>query len=149
MIYLNIFNSNIGRILQFQSACLTMTISWHLSGRFEQHILHLAHRKYLNMAYLPDEAAIILSFAFTLSSVKKKIISVCWNEFDSVFSLAQNKQKQQGFGLAFWCPLGVGLWAKMKICTVWFWGKDVFHPVTFSSGAAFLPAFCFHPSVPH
>lgn len=63
-------------------------------------------------------------FSLTRSGIKGDIISLYWNEFDSVSSLvAQSKQTQQAFGLAYWCPVGVGLWAKMKICTVWFRGK--------------------------
>lgn len=69
---------------------------------------------------------------------QRDIISLYWNEFDSVSSLvAHSKQTQQAFGLAYWRPMGVGLWAKMKICTVWFWGKMS------STLSLFLPVLCF------
>lgn len=69
---------------------------------------------------------------------QRDIISLYWNEFDSVSSLvAHSKQTQQAFGLAYWCPMGVGLWAKMKICAVWFWGKMS------STLSLFPPVLCF------
>lgn len=96
-----------------------------------------------------------MNFAFTRSGIKGDIISLYWNEFDSVSSLvAQSKQTQQAFGLAYWCPVGVGLWAKMKICTVWFRGKmsstlPLFPPaLRFFQRSVFIPCSLVSPRSP-
>ncbi len=115
----------------------------------------LVPRSYWDRTYLLSEAALIENFAFTHCGIKGDIISLYWNEFDSVSSLvAQSKQTQQAFGLAYWCPVGVGLWAKMKICTVWFRGKmssalPLFPPAPrFFQRSVFIPCSLVSPCFP-
>lgn len=105
--------------------------------------LRSAPRRYWYRTYLLDKAALIVSFAFTNRGIKGDIISLYRNEFDSVSALVTpSKQTQQAFGLAYWCPVGFGLWAKMKICSL-ILRKDVLHPATISCSAASPPALCF------